>query len=131
MKAQKSVLYLGVMVIIALSLSGCVAIALGGAAAGAGTVMYVQGDLKVTIDQQIDPVYKVAKETVDKMNVMIIESRHDALAGKIVFRDASDDKVTIALKRTGEDFTDMSIRVGFFGDETKARAVYDKIKKNL
>jgi hypothetical protein len=131
MKQWNAVLHVGIMALILLSASGCVAVALGGAAAGAGTVMYAQGDLKVTIDQQIDPVYKATKAAVDKMDVMVVDSQHDALVGKIVFRNAYDDKITITLKRTSEDFTDMSIRVGFFGDETKSRAVYDKIKKNL
>ena len=50
---------------------------------------------------------------------------------KVVSRIVGDKKVEIKLKRTEENYTKLSIRVGTFGDEEQSRVIYDKIKANL
>jgi hypothetical protein len=130
MKTRRAVLCAGMMMVVVLFVGGCVAVAIGGAAAGAGAVAYVQGSLEVTVTQKLDHVYKATKTTLDQMGVIMIESKLDALGGSFVFRDAADDKITVKMKRTPEDITSMSIRVGLFGDEAKSRSIYAKITKN-
>jgi len=117
---------------IATGLQGCVVAALGlGAAGAAGTVAYVRGDLETVEIQSLDTVYRAAERAVDELELYEIEKSKDAMSATIVARDAEDKKIEIKLKATPRDNTELSIRVGTFGDETKSRIIYDRIKEHL
>ena len=68
---------------------------------------------------------------VKELELAVIRKEKNALGAKIVSRTSTDKKIKITLKRTGDDLTELSIRIGAFGDETQSRAIYDKIKQNL
>jgi len=118
------VLLLGTCLII----SGCVVAAVG---AGAGTAAYVMGDLKGAEAKDIDTVYKATEKAMGQLGFNTTEKTMDKLSGRIIARDSADKKVTIKLRVTSENTTEIIIRIGFFGDETKAMLIYDKIKDNL
>jgi hypothetical protein len=118
------VLFLGTCLFV----GGCIAAAVGG---GAGTVAYVTGDLKGAEAKDIDTVYKAAEKAIEQLNFNITEKNLDKLSGRIIARDSRDKKVTIKIRATSENTTEVSIRVGFFGDETKAMLIYQKIQENL
>ena len=112
-------------------LSGCVAAVVAvGAGAAAGTV-YVQGDLQAVVDQELDKVYRAGLNTLEQLALPITGRDKTALDAKLIGRNSEDKKITIKLKRTEENYTKISIRVGTFGDEAQSRAIYDKIKENL
>jgi Protein of unknown function (DUF3568) len=107
---------------------GCLVAAVG---AGTGTVAYLRGDLKGVEAKHIDAVYAAAKAATKQLELTVISETKDEMSAVIVARDAQDKKVTITLKAPTEDTTDVSIRVGLFGNETKSRRIYEQIKKNL
>jgi hypothetical protein len=107
--------------------SGCIVAAVG----GAGTAAYVMGDLKGTEAKDIDTVYKATEKAMEQLNFNITEKNLDKLSGRIIARDSQDKKVTIKIRATSENTTEVSIRIGFFGDETKAMLIYQKIQENL
>jgi hypothetical protein len=109
-------------------LQGCLVAAVG---AGAGTVAYMRGDLETVEAKEIDAVYAAAKKAVEQLELDVSSDTKDALSAEIVARDAQDKKITIKLKSTTEDTTQISIRVGIFGSETKSILIYEQIKKNL
>lgn len=109
-------------------LQGCLVAAVG---AGAGTVAYMRGDLEAVEAKDIDEVYAATKKAVEQLDLKVSSDTKDALSAEIVARDAQDKKITIKLKSTTEDTTEISIRVGTFGSETKSRLIHDQIKKNL
>jgi hypothetical protein len=117
------VLFLGTCLFI----GGCIVAAVG----GAGTAAYVMGDLKGTEAKDIDTVYKATEKAIEQLNFNITEKTSDKLSGRIIARDSRDKKVTIKIGATSENTTEVSIRVGFFGDETKAMLIYQKIQENL
>jgi hypothetical protein len=119
-----TVLFLGTCLFI----GGCMAVAVGG---GAGTVAYVTGDLKSTEAKDIDTVYKAIEKAMEQLNLNIIEKNSDKLSGRIIAHDSQDKKITIKIRATSEKTTELSIRVGFFGDETKTMLIYQKIQGNL
>jgi len=94
-------------------------------------VAYVTGDLKGAEAKDIDTVYKAAEKAIEQLNFNITEKNLDKLSGRIIARDSRDKKVTIKIRATSENTTEVSIRVGFFGDETKAMLIYQKIQENL
>ena len=119
-----TVLYLMMAVV----LQGCLVAAVG---AGAGTVAYMRGDLEAVEAKDIDTVYAATRKAVEQLDLKVSSDTKDALSAEIVARDAQDKKITIKLKSTTEDTTEISIRVGTFGSETKSRLIHDQIKNNL
>jgi len=112
----------------ALLIEGC-AVALVGA--GAGTVAYVKGSLKVVMDEELDDVYEATVKALYQLEITPSEKEKDALAARIAARNAQDDKITIKLKAAENNLTEVSIKIGFFGDRSQSQAIYDKIKENL
>ena len=108
---------------------GCTAVALVGA--GAGTAIYVTGDLETVVAKDINTVYQATLKAIEQLDLKAGTKTKDALAAKIIARDAQDKKITIKLKSKSENATELNIRVGVFGDETKSRLIYEQIKKNL
>ena len=109
-------------------IQGCVAAAIG---AGAGAVAYVRGDLEAFEAENLNTVYKAAERTIEQLELNVIEKTKDALSVTIVTRDAENKRIRIKLKAMTENTTKISIRIGWFGEETKSRLIYDKIKVNL
>lgn len=119
-------------VCLAMTAGGCtVALVALGVGAGAGTAMYVAGDLEAVVSEDIATVYDAALKALDQLEVKVSSKVRDALSARIVARDASDKKVTIKLTSTAEGTTKLSIRIGTFGDETKSRLIYGQIQENL
>ena len=116
---------------VAVGASGCVAVAVG--AGAAGTVAYLAGDLEAHQTHGIDAVYAASREALAQLEMTVIEGRttKDALEARIVARDAADKEIVIKLKSTVAGATDISIRVGTFGDDTKSHLIYEKIRENL
>jgi hypothetical protein len=113
----------------ALSISGC-AIALVGAGAAAG-VGYIKGDLEATLEDDVEDVYRASLQALNKLKLAVISRQMDALSAKITSRTSEDKKIQIKIKRIDRRNTKLAIRIGVFGNETKSRIIYDKIKENL
>ena len=107
---------------------GCWVVAVG---AGAGTVAYVRGDLEAVELRDIGTVYEATLKAVDELELNVTKRTKDVLSAVIVARDAQDKKITIKLSSTTEKTTKLSIRIGLFGNETKSRLIYQKIRENL
>ncbi len=111
--------------------AGCLAVAVG--AGAAGTVAYMGGDLETDVSEDIDTLYAASRKALNDLGLNIIEGKggKDALSATIVARDAEDKKVQIKLKSISDEMTELSIRVGVFGNETKSQLIYNKILENL
>jgi len=112
----------------AISISGCIVAAVG---AGVGTVAYVKGDLETVESKSLDVVYEAALKAVEELELQVISKTKDSLSAEINTRDAQDKKITIKLNATSDESTELSIRIGTFGNETKSRLIYEKIQENL
>jgi hypothetical protein len=130
MTAKKLILtvFLGLMVVY---LSGCIVAAVGVGAAAAAGVGYVKGDLQAVLDEDIDRVYHASINALEELELPITGRDKTALDAKLISRNSSDKKIQIKLKRTEENYTEISIRIGTFGDEAQSRSIYDKIKSHL
>ena len=112
--------------------SGCAAVLLtGGAAAGAGAVAYVRGELQSTEAADLDKVWAATLAAMSDLEFAVTAREKDALSGRVIARGAGDKKTQVDLKRLGDRQTEVRIRVGFLGDETMSRQVLDRIKKRL
>ncbi|HTI72564.1 MAG TPA: DUF3568 family protein [Candidatus Limnocylindria bacterium] len=113
--------------------SGCAALVVGGAAAGAGAgaVAYVTGELKSMAGASLERTYNASRAAIKDLRFIEVHANSDALDGSIEARTVDDKKVMIHVKRISDTATDLSIRVGTFGDETLSRQILDQIQKNL
>jgi endo-beta-N-acetylglucosaminidase D len=125
---KRQVLLIAMLVGSMLLLQGCVVAAIG---LGAGTIAYVRGDLQAVESESIDDVYEATLKALEELELRVTRKSKDALGAEIITYDAQDKKITIRLKSVAEKTTELSIRIGVFGKETKSRLIYQKIQKYL
>jgi hypothetical protein len=114
-------------------LTGCLAAAAigGGAVAGAGTVAWIEGELKSTEGHQFATVWAATVKAVDQLGFIVINKVSDAISGQYECVTADNKKVRIGVKRIGDNITEIKIRVDTFGDKTLSRYILDKIQSNI
>lgn len=111
--------------------TGCAVLLVGaGAAAGAGAVAYVEGELKTTDSVRFDAAWASALAGIAQMQFTVTDKTHDAATGRIVARGAQDRRVEVNLKKVTEETTEIRIRVGSFGDEEVSRQLLEKIRSS-
>jgi len=116
----------------ALLFSGCALFLVGaGVAVGAGTVAYVDGELKAADNVTMDKGWNASLRAMQDLEFKVAESQKDALAGKIVARRADGTRIVVQVKRQTDQVTGFRIRVGVFGDEALSHMIYDKIKSRF
>jgi hypothetical protein len=124
---------LGIVLLLPLSLtglSGCVAAAVG-TAAGAGAAVYVTGALKGEMEASLDKTYEASQEAVKELEFTESQKAKDAIQAFVEARMADDTKVKISLRKKTGSLTEVTIRVGTFGDKEKSILIWDSIRKNL
>jgi phage-related tail protein len=112
---------------VSLLLTGCAAL-LVGAAAGAGGVAYVQGELKVTESVSLAVAQRAAEKALTDLKLGIQKRQADGLSGVLEARTAGDQKITVKTKRIADKSTEIGIRVGVLGDEAKSRQILNRIQ---
>jgi Protein of unknown function (DUF3568) len=111
-------------------LTGCVAVA-AGAAAGAGAVAYVEGELQVTLSGTYDRVVGATRSALKELEFVKVSESKDALEGTFIYRTAADKKVTVTLNKIDDKSTKVGIRIGLIGDQDLSHVTLDKIKSHL
>lgn len=111
---------------------GCAGLLLaGGAAAGAGTYVYMNGELSDTLNASIETTWEATKTAVDKMGLVTQDVSHDALTGRLYAKNVNGKDIYINLKSLTENHTEVRIRVGIMGDEYLSERVLTYIRKQL
>ena len=114
------------MLFVLFHLAGCGILILGGAAAG--TVGYVSGDLNATIEGGFQNVVEAADTAISENSIG--ETSRDARQHSVAYelRTLQDDKVLLTIARASKDLTNVTIRVGVFGDEPLSHHILEEIK---
>lgn len=114
--------------------SGCVApvILLGaGAAGGAGTYAYVNGEVTAVVSASMDHAWGATLAAMKELEFPILSQAKDSLQGQLTAHNASGKKVTIKVKKVSDQATEIHIRVGTFGDEALSHVILGKIQKQI
>ena len=111
-------------------LAGCGAIIVG-AAAGAGAVAYIRGELEATEQAPIGEVFAATKAAVDDLEFKVLSADADAYEGKVRAETARGKDISIALERESDTVTTIRIRVDLIGDEDLSRLIHDRIREHL
>jgi hypothetical protein len=108
--------------------SGC-ALLVGGAA-GAGTVAYLKGELKTNEDIPINKLFDATIAALKEMGLTVKKFEKAASSAKFFAMTADDKTITINLKKRNDYLTELSIRVGTFGDESLSKKILEEIRKH-
>jgi hypothetical protein len=118
-----------------IGLSACskkwVAIGAAAAAVGAGAYYYVKGDLKRNYEAPMDKTWDATVKALEALQINVESKQNDALTGVINGKLADGKGYTVNVKRLAENLTEVSIRIGTFGDRERAEAIHDKILSSL
>lgn len=113
-------------------MTGCLLIAAGaGAAAGAGGIAYVRGELVATLSADVRTTAQAVEEAFDEIGYSRISSGVDTSEARLVGRTASDRRVLVQLRRTDSGDSRISIRIGTFGDQDLSMQLLETIKAKL
>lgn len=118
-----------VLLYTALSLSGCGIVLIGGAAAG--TVGYVSGDLSAALDSPYDKVVAAANRAIAENSITEVSSTPEDYKTAYVLKTLQGDKVQLEVVYGTKDLTNVSIRVGLFGDEPLSKQILNEIESRL
>ena len=102
-----------------------------GAAAGAGTVVYVNGELKESEGVPYDRVYEATVAALTEMQFNVISKQKDAATAVVTARTSTDKKITVTLNKQSATATEIRIRVGTVGDKDLSQQILDKIKSRF
>lgn len=97
----------------------------------AGSAQYSLRSLEANVDATLDESHAAVLDAVEALQFELTSERKDALNGQIVAQTALEETVTITVSKLTRSSSNITIRVGTLGDETKSRAIFDEIKKHL
>ncbi len=111
---------------------GCAVLLVGGGAvAGAGMVAYAKGELTAAETADLDRVWAAAQGAMDDLDFVIESRLTTAGSAKLIARGAGSRRVTVTVERRVGSLTDITVRVGYFGDEPLSRLILQKIRRRL
>ncbi|WP_291328024.1 DUF3568 family protein [Desulfovibrio sp. UCD-KL4C] len=115
--------------LMALSLSGCGAVLLGGAAAG-GTYAYVAGQAKRQYNANLSSTYTATLKACQVLGLKI-ESKTKKLSDASIQALDVDTTIYIELESSSSKITNVSVRYGLLGDEQASARILSAIHSNL
>ncbi len=115
--------------LLAMSLSGCGAVLLGGAAAG-GTYVYVAGEASRQYKANLGTTYQSALKTCQALGLKV-EKKAKRLSDASIKAIDVDTGVSISIKSVSSTISEVSVRYGILGDEQASQRILSGIKSNL
>jgi len=115
-----------------LTLSGCVAVIVG-AGVGAGAYAYINGELKRTYQAKYDKTLNVCTEILNDLEFPIKNKTTDGVETTITAERKDGTPMTIKIKISGLDWTEVSVRTGTVGMWKKelSQQFHEFIEKKL
>jgi hypothetical protein len=100
---------------------------------GTDAAVYSRGTLYAVTSRDLNSVYEATVTALKELEVEIIETAKDVFYAKVVGKIADGKTVTIRIEPGADNIANLSIKAGkfLFGNQERARVVYEKIKQNL
>lgn len=110
--------------------SGCALVA--GGMIGGGTAAYLKGVLKTKEPSSFDKVWFAVVEVVEQQELEVTKKESGVGKALVEARLRDQDKmVYVTVKYDKPEITDLSIRVGIWGDEEESRRILKLIHEKL
>jgi hypothetical protein len=118
---------IALLIILLVSLTGCAAVVVGGAAAGA-TYTYTKGWLAKDYLVGFKVGYRASIKALEHHDLKIIDKGKDVNRAFVRAKGAKRE-IRIRLKRVSRRITTISIRVGVMGDREASKMIHRTIKR--
>ncbi|HOX05507.1 MAG TPA: DUF3568 family protein [Planctomycetota bacterium] len=128
-KSAKRCLAAVALAFLALGGSGCFWL-LAGAAAGAGTVAYINGELVKTYSEPYTRVWAAVDGAVKGLGLKVESDQHDNMVGEIKAKRADGETVQIRAKLKGDKLTEVAVRTGLM-KKADSQLIMDEIDRRL
>lgn len=113
-----------------LTTSGCALFGVGeGAALEAAGAAYVLGKLEAVENVTIDQAWEATLQAVEELEFEVALKSKDKLAASLKAKGARNRPLWIKLRRQTDDYTEITVRVGYLGDATHSLAILETIRK--
>lgn len=126
-RLQKTLMTIGAVAICGLAIAGCSSNPSSQRGGEVVTYNKVSGTASTSAAATLDSAFDAAKGAMGDMQYTTESATKDALQAIVVAREADNSKVTVRMDRKAERVTEISVSIGAFGSETKARMILDKI----
>jgi type IV secretory pathway TrbL component len=111
--------------------SGCALLVVGGLAAGAGAAVYVNGGLKDTEAVAYDNACNATLAALKDLGCTVTDEQNNSLNASVNASAADGKKIQVTLEKESGTVTQIQIRVGTFGDQSRSQQILDKIKSHF
>ncbi len=114
-------------------LASCAPLVLFGAGSAAGVAgyKYYQGALTVIYKASYMETWEASMAGLERLNLQILDQKHDLTAGKIKARRADSKPVYVSLRYKSSQETEVVIRVGYLGNRDASMLIKEEIRKAL
>ena len=121
------------VVTLALLVEGCVAVAVGTAAAagGASAAVYRRGWYRAAVQAPHYVVDKALRRTAQRARLIERERTCDGTKSNYRYQDLRDVKVKVKLRASTPDATKVYIRVGFWGDRVSSQELFQGLQDDI
>jgi hypothetical protein len=128
-KLQSGHLARALLLTCALAGPACAAAAVGGAAAGG--VAYANGKLDSKAPEPVPVVQQATLLALADLGLPVLDQRGDAGSGRVESQYSDGQSVRVDLTKKGSSVTEISIRVGTFGDQARSAQLLSAINQRL
>lgn len=112
--------------------SGCAVFWLGaGAAGGVAGTMYVNGKLQTEVDASVPQVEQAAVASLRDLELPVEQREGDHIAAEVKSKTADGKPIWIHVASTGRARSQVTIRVGYLGNEGRSRRILDAMTAQL
>ncbi|MGO8703869.1 MAG: DUF3568 family protein [Candidatus Brocadiia bacterium] len=113
---------------------GCVVLGVGvvaGVVVAGGAIVYVRGNLTQPLYSPAIKVHAAAVKALDDLKLTVMRDKTDANVTTMESEFGDGTHLRIEITAVNPQSANISIRVGFWGDEPRAREVLEKIQSHL
>jgi hypothetical protein len=112
--------------------AGCApALIAGGAAAGAGTALYLEGDLETVLDASFEESWTATLAVLTEKGVTVVSREEKINSGHIKGRMEDGARLKVIIQGLTRKTTEISIRIGTIGDEQRSKEILRAIQARL
>ena len=114
-------------------LTGCAVLLVGAAGAGAGTLAYMNGELKRDYEVSYDRAVQACSEALDNLQIPVNEKTADALQTIFNAKRPDGTPVTVKAVKRDEQVTEVSVRTGILGvwDKNVSMQIHERIHSEM
>ncbi len=126
---MKKVIRLMVLLLSLTILWGCELALIGtGAGLGVGAYRYIEGSVARMYPLSYDSAWDAANKALASLYISVSNSINEGSKGTIEAVEKDGTKVVVRLEDKGQNVTDISVRVGFWGNTKEAERIHEEIK---